>query len=270
MSRPSRIAFAGDRDVAVSVLEYLLGEGVRPLALLISDSQRASHAHQLRDMCGHLEDEHVLRGANFRTHDGLRLLGSMDLDFIVSVHFPYIAPREVLSIPRIGILNLHPAYLPYNRGWHTPSWAILEGTPAGATLHFMDAGIDTGDIVARQLVEIRPDDTANSLYARLKAAEVGLFKHVWPALVAGTYERQPQSPDEGTAHRRSDLFQPEVQRIDLDTPTTARDLLRRLRALTTNRREEAAYFEEAGRRYRIQVAITLDEDSSPDTPHARG
>ena len=75
-------------------------------------------------------------GREFRERTGIAFLGELELDLILCVHFPYLLPPEVLSIPSKGCLNLHPAYLPWNRGWHTPSWAILEDTPGGATLHW--------------------------------------------------------------------------------------------------------------------------------------
>jgi methionyl-tRNA formyltransferase len=159
----------------------------------------------------------------------------------------------------MGWLNLHPAFLPYNRGWHTPSWAILDGTSAGATLHFMDTGVDTGDIVARSEVRVHPEDTANSLYRRLKQEEVRLFKNEWPRIFNETFVRIPQKPNEGTLHRRSDLFEPEVQRLDLDVSQPVGETLRQLRALTTSEHSEASYFESDGRRFRVQLNILPDE-----------
>jgi methionyl-tRNA formyltransferase len=206
-------------------------------------------------MCPDVPDELVLRGAAFRSPEGIARLAELRLDYVVGVHFPYVVPPEVLALPRGGVLNLHPALLPYNRGWHTPSWAILDGTPVGATLHFMDSGVDTGDIVHQRELDVRPDDTANSLYARLLDLEVDVFRAAWPALAAGRHTRTPQGPG-GTTHRKSDLHHPAVQRIELDEPTTARALLDRLRALTTNDPAEAAYFEVGDTRYRVRVEIT--------------
>lgn len=259
MAEP-RIAFAGDRDIAVWVLDFLLDQGVRPLALLIPDTDKASHDQALIERCDFLPPERILRGKAFRQPEGLELLRALELDFIVGIHFPLIVPPAVLELPRHGVLNLHPAFLPYNRGWHTPSWALLEQTPIGATLHFMEAGVDMGDIVHQQELAVSPGDTANSLYRRLKALELEVFRAAWPALAAGSYTRRPQRPDEGTAHRRQELFSPEVQRIDLDAQVRAGDLLRRLRALTTNRIDEAAYFEVDGRRFRVQVQIQEETD----------
>ena len=163
-----RFAFAGDRDIAVWTLEYLLDGGYRPEALMLRAASRASHGERLAELCGHLPGDRIFRGKRFRSEPALATLRDLDLDFIVGIHFPYIVPREVLEIPRHGVLNLHPAYLPYNRGWHTPSWAILEGTPIGATLHFMDEGIDTGQVVAQRRLDVLPGDTADSLYRRVK------------------------------------------------------------------------------------------------------
>jgi methionyl-tRNA formyltransferase len=207
-------------------------------------------------MCSHLSASEILVGTQFRQPEGLRLLRNSALDYIIGIHFPYITPESVLSIPRRGVLNLHPAYLPYNRGWHTPSWALLDKTPIGATLHFMDGGVDTGDIVHRRALAPTPSDTANTLYQRLKQLEFEVFKEAWPQIVAETFKRLPQDPTSGTAHQRQDLFSPDVQQIMLDAQVEAGQLIRKLRALTTDRTSEAAYYEVDGRRYRIQVTIS--------------
>lgn len=251
-----RFVFAGDRDISIWVLEYLLARGDLPAALLISDPIRASHADALRRLCSHLPDDLVFTGREFREQPGISMLQGLELDLILSVHFPYIVPLKVLQIPSIGVLNLHPAYLPYNRGWHTPSWAILEGTPIGATIHFMDEGVDTGDIVHQRQLEISASDTADSLYARLKQLELEVFKEAWTLIADGRVQRVPQDLAAGSTRRQSELFQPEIQRIDLDEVVKTSDLLKRLRALTTNKTAEAAYFEDNGKRYRIRVKIT--------------
>lgn len=256
MDQP-RIAFAGDRAVAVEALEHLLDTGIRPVALLMPPPGRASHDGELLDRCSRELRPAVLRGGEFREAPGLELLASLGPDFLVSVHFPYLVPPSVLGLPRRGCLNLHPAYLPFNRGWHTATWAILDGTPLGATLHYMDEGIDTGAIVHQERLEVEPGDTAATLYPRLFALEVEVFKEGWRRVVEEGSKGSPQT-GLGTAHGRDDLRRSGVQRVELDEPTPPRALLRRLRGLSTSRVEEAAYFEETGRRFRVQVIITDD------------
>jgi len=254
-TRRLRIAFCGDREIAVAVLEHLLNHDTKPLALIVPEKSRASHADALVNLCSFLPPDNILVGQAFREPAGIEMLSQLDLDFIIGVHFPYIVPPEVLSIPREGVLNLHPGFLPYNRGWHTPSWAILEDTPIGATLHFMDEDIDTGDIVYQKQLSISPADTAHSLYQKLIQLEFEVFKEAWPKIVSGTYVRKPQDPGAGTMHRRKELFTPNIQQIDLNAEIKANDLLKKLRALTTNQISEAAYFVTKGKRYRVQVII---------------
>jgi len=255
---PPKIVFAGDRDISVRILRFIIQQGTKPICLLVSDDSRASHAQELVALCSHLDTSRILKGNQFRTKSGINLLKKLKVDYIISVHFPYIFPREVLKIPKHGILNLHPAYLPYNRGWHTPSWAIWEGTPYGATLHFMEEGIDTGDIINQKHLAILPDDTANILYKRVKKLEFEVFKETWPSIVSASYTRKHQSYKEGTTHRKSDIAS--MQFVDLNAQVRVEDLIRRLRALTTNDINEGAYFEVDGKSYRMQLRIVQEDD----------
>lgn len=256
-----RIAFAGDRDIAVSVLKFMLSQEVQPLALLVPETIRASHADELVALCPFLPKERVLWGHQFRETDEIVLLRGLRLDYVIGVHFPYIIPEAVLSVPRVGFLNLHPAYLPYNRGWHTASWALLEGTPIGATLHFMNDGVDMGDIVHQEQLDVSAGDTAHTLYKRLKGLELKVFKEAWPQLMANSYRRRPQVPNQATAHKRQDLLTPKVQQIDLEETVKAGELLCRLRALTTNNIREASFYEVKGKRFRVQVHICEERKS---------
>ena len=261
-----RFALAGARDIAVWVLEYLLASGCRPEALLLSGPADPVNGMALEAMCGHLGPDRIFRGQEFREPETIEALRRLDLDLIVSIHFPFIVPPELLAVPRHGVVNLHPAYLPYNRGWHTPTWALLEDLPIGATLHFMNEEIDSGDIVHQRRLDPSAGDTAHTLYEKLKRLEVIVFTEAWPRLMAGDFSRIPQNPCEGTLHVRRDLSRAGVQRIRLDETVRAGDLLRRLRALTTNRVDEAAYYQVDGRRYRVQLMITEEPADREDAP----
>lgn len=252
------VAFAGDRNIAVRVLDYLSETDVEIACLLLPDESEASHDEDLLSVLDDLDDDRILRGAEFRREDGIRTLEEVAPDYIVSIHYQYIYPPEVLEIPSQGVVNLHPAYLPYNRGWHTPSWAILDETPYGATLHFMEEALDAGEIIARKRIEIRPDDTADSLYGRALDAGFELFRDTWPELAAFSYETTSQSEANATSHTKDDLAG--IQEIDLDESVRAGSLLRKLRALTTNTLEEAAYYEVDDERYRVRVNVVPESE----------
>ena len=254
-----RYVFAGDRNIAVSVLQFLLAQDAQPLALIVPDAGTGTHGTDLIDMCPFLGPDQILFGNNFCEPQGQALLQALNLDYVISIHFASIFPTSVLEIPRLGVLNLHPAYLPYTRGWHTPSWAILDQSKYGATLHFMDSGINTGDIIHQKEIQVFDGDTANAIYSRVKSTELEVFQEAWPDLVDGTFTRTPQPTENGIVHKRKDLFCKEVQYLDLDEVVETGELLRRLRGLTTNCIEEAAYFEINGRRYRVQIEIDEQE-----------
>ncbi len=255
-----RFAFAGDRDIAVWVLKFILEQGFRPEFLLLSSPKKASHGTELRQLCDFLDDSKIMRGTEFKLPENIQRLKAAQLDYIFGIHFPYLIPKEVLDIPEIGVLNLHPAYLPYNRGWHTPSWAILENTPIGATLHFMEEELDSGDIILQKELKVLPHDTADSLYARLKQLELEVFKEAWPYLKNKEVPRQKQDISVGTYHVKQDLFHETIQKLDLNSSTQIGSLLRKLRALTTNNPKEAAYFYENGEKYFVQIKIIPEKE----------
>lgn len=247
-----RIGFAGDRNIAVNILQFLIAQNVHPLVLMVSSPDKATHSKEIKELCA-LPPEYVIEGAQIQEDRNIELIRDLELDFIFGIHFPYLIPQRLIQSLKYGFLNLHPSYLPYNRGWHTPSWAILTNTPIGGTLHFMNDQIDRGDIVAQKAIPIFPNDTAHSLYSRIIECEIRLFKEQWRNICNYTISRHVQQG--GSVHKKADLFNPEIQHIDLDKKYQAKTLIDKIRALTTSNIQESAYFIENGKKYHIQVKI---------------
>jgi methionyl-tRNA formyltransferase len=220
------ICYAANRQIGVDCLKLLLEADISPTALLLPEN--GSHNTQLQDL---LPEIPVSIGRKIAPE---KVAGS---DYLISVHFPHIIPQEIIDLPKIGTLNLHPAYLPWNRGWHTPTWAIMDGTPYGATLHWIDEGVDTGPIALQQKIEVQDTDTANELYQRALAVEIAVFAEAIPMIKEGVLPQIPQE-GEGTSHTKKD-----IQSIrELSHTMSTEELDRRTRALTTNNPDEAAYF----------------------------
>ncbi len=250
--------FAGDRDISVWVLEELMKQGLKPLALLVSEPTKATHAGELITI-SKLPSSRIFVGKEFESADSINHLKALESEYILGIHFPYLIKKEILEIPKIGFLNLHPALLPFNRGWHTPSWAILDKTPIGATLHFMAEELDNGDVICQKALQISPADTANTLYTRLKELELEVFRESIPMLLSKNLPRISLRLEDGTSHKRKELFSSKVQQIDLNEMYKAGELLDKLRALSTNQWAEAAYFDIDGRRYRLKIEIQESE-----------
>lgn len=174
--------------------------------------------------------ERIFDGAALRRREVVDAIKDLKPDIGISVFFGYILDPELLGVPPHGCLNVHPGLLPYNRGTYPNVWSIVEGTPAGATIHYMDAGVDTGDVVAQREVAVTPLDTGQTLYRKLERACVELFSETWPLVRAGRVARVPQRPGVGTSHRPRDVEA--IDEIELDRSYTARELIDRIRART--------------------------------------
>ena len=121
-------------------------------------------------------------------------------------------------------------------------------------MHYIDAGIDTGDIIAQREISIAATDTGETLYRKLEDASLMLFQETWPDVVSGTVARLRQ-PAEGTFHRTSDVQK--IDHIELDREYSARYLIDVLRSRTFGT-YKSAYFVENGRK--VYVRVTLEEE----------
>jgi methionyl-tRNA formyltransferase len=142
------------------------------------------------------------------------------IDFAVSYGYRHIIKKPIIAHLKGKIINLHISYLPWNRGVDPNLWSFLENTPKGVSIHYIDAGIDTGDIIAqKQITGFDADDTLASSYQRLSAEMMSLFKVTWPNIIKGTIEPKRQIAG-GTFHKFVDKkpFEYLLKEKGYDTP----------------------------------------------------
>jgi phosphoribosylglycinamide formyltransferase-1 len=102
------------------------------------------------------------------------LIAALKPDLVVSAGFMRILSERITN--RFNIINSHPALLPLFPGAHAVRDALAAGaTETGTTIHWVDAGVDTGKVIAQERVEIHPGDTEESLHERIKIVERGLI-----------------------------------------------------------------------------------------------
>lgn len=117
----------------------------------------------------------------------------------VLASFGTIVPKEILSFPKKGILNIHPSLLPKYRGPSPVQAAILAGDKqTGVTIIKLDEKVDHGPIVAQFTEDIRPNDTAKSLYQRLFTQGTEVLKTILPAYLEDRIELRPQNHSQAT------------------------------------------------------------------------
>lgn len=102
-----------------------------------------------------------------------------EFDLAVSYTYRYIVPEKILAVLNFNAVNLHNSYLPWNRGADPNLWSLAENTPRGVTLHYMEAGLDKGAIIAQRLVPLRPNDTLKTSYDALDQAAQQQFREAF-------------------------------------------------------------------------------------------
>ena len=171
-------------------------------------------------------------------HGAIRNSGqSYDLGFLI--WWPWIIDAHLIGLPRHG-------------GKHYNFWALVEEAPFGVSLHFVEDGIDCGDVVAQLPILYDWEDNGATLHAAASRAMTDLFKDAYPRIREGSVSRKPQDLTRGSFHRSSELEG--ASRIDLDSRYLARDLLNLLRARTFPG-HPACWFEDDGQTFEVRVEI---------------
>ena len=170
----------------------------------------------------------VLQPLRAREENFASQLQELKPDLMVVVAYGQILPQRLLDLPRYGCLNVHTSLLPKYRGAAPIQWAIADGeSETGVTIMKMDAGLDTGPVLATRRTPILPADDAQTLHDRLAQLGAGLLTETIPDYVAGKILPQPQ-PAQGASYAAK--IKKDDGRIDWSLP--ARKTWNRLRAFT--------------------------------------
>lgn len=145
-------------------------------------------------------------------------LKDINPDVICVVAYGKIIPKEILDIPRLGCINVHGSLLPKYRGAAPIQWAVLNGDKkTGITTMFMDVGMDTGDMINKEVVQIGDDETTGELWDRLSIIGAKLLVKTLKDLENGTYKREKQGDDFTVAP----MIKKEMAKIDWENQTSS-------------------------------------------------
>ena len=169
----------------------------------------------------------VYQAAKIRNNDAVRVVfETISPDACGVVAYGKILPEWMLSIPRLGCINVHASILPKFRGAAPINWAIANGeSETGVTIMQMDAGMDTGPMLERRSIQIGNDETAPELSARLAQLGAEVLSETLPRLERGEIEPVTQDDSEAT-------YAPILKREDglIDWRMNALDIANRVRA----------------------------------------
>jgi len=240
-------------------LEYLR-EQTRIVGVVMHPLERAKFQTEIL-ASARVAGAEIIPANDLRSSDGLERIARLNPEMAISVMFGYLLKSDFLGLLPKGCINLHPAYLPYNRGTYPNVWSIVDQTPAGVTLHYVDDGIDTGDIIRQKKVPVLCTDTGETLYHKLEAAGVQLLRESWPDIRAGRIQRTPQVRESGTTHKTGDVAR--IDEIQLTGCYRAEDLLNILRARTFPP-HPGAFIRSEGRKVHIRIQFEEENDGTDD------
>ncbi len=195
----------------------------------------------------------IIQPETFESTKVVDELASFQPELVIVTAFGFILPPEVLSLPKFACLNVHASLLPRHRGPSPVTSAILCGDElTGVTIMLMDAGLDTGPILAQEKVGISCTDTTGSLGAKLAHIGAGLLLQTLPRWVGG--DLKPQAQDESQA-TYSKLITSKEAEIDWHLPAV--QLWRMVRAYNP---WPGCYTWCQGRRLKIHTGVPLPEE----------
>jgi methionyl-tRNA formyltransferase len=212
MATPRAVVFAY-HDVGVRCIKALLSAGVEiPLIVTTRDDPNET---QWFASAAALAEEYglpVVTPDEVNTAELERTVAELHPDFVFSFYYRAMIGAPLLNAARLGALNIHGSLLPHFRGRAPVNWAILHGAKeTGATLHYMTARADAGDIVDQMAVPILENDEAREVFGKVCfAAEIILARSL-PGLINGTAPRTPQKLEDGKYYGRR---RPEDGKID--------------------------------------------------------
>lgn len=226
-----KIVYMGTPEIAQHVLESIMQTGKHEIVLCVTQPDRPKgrgKSMAISDVKRLALDNGipVYQPERIREPECVEELKKYDADIIVVTAFGQILPKEILELYRYGAINVHASLLPAYRGASPIQWAILNGEKTtGITIMQMDEGLDTGDILYQDEINIAPDETAGVLHDRLSMLGGECIVKALDMIADGTVNPRPQG--EATTGYAG-MLSKKMGRLDFTKP--AKELDRIIRA----------------------------------------
>lgn len=194
---PQRIVFMGTAEFAVPSLRALLAAGHEVVAVVTQPDKPQGRRQTLVPspvkVCAEEAGLTVLQPRRVRSEAFQRKMFALEPDVLAVAAFGQIVPQSLLDLPKLAPVNVHGSLLPKYRGAAPIQRALIDGeAETGVTTMWMDATLDTGDILLMEALPIAPDDTAGTLFEKLSEIGANLLLRTIEGLAQGTLSRTPQ------------------------------------------------------------------------------
>lgn len=195
------ILFMGTPDFARESLESLYNAGYNIIGIVTNPDKPKGRgmkmiASPVKEF-GLEKDIPVYQPLKIRNNDSfIDEMKNLKPDVICVVAYGKILPKEILEIPKLGCINVHGSLLPKYRGAAPIQWAVINGEKqTGITTMYMDVGMDTGDMILKEVVDIGEDETTGELWERLSKIGGNLLVNTLKLIESGNAPREKQGDD---------------------------------------------------------------------------
>ena len=198
-----RIAYMGTPDFSVLPLRKIAERKNDEIVAVITNTDKPVGRKRVLTPCA-VKAAALELGLSVYSYDKIRLEGVSDLkeiapDIIITCAFGQILSKEILDIPKYGVINVHASLLPKYRGASPIHYAILNGEKTtGITIMKTDVGIDTGDILLKEEVKIGDNETCGELFERLSVLGANLLDNALDLIESGNAVFYPQGESGAT------------------------------------------------------------------------
>ncbi|MFA6190597.1 MAG: formyltransferase family protein [Candidatus Staskawiczbacteria bacterium] len=248
--KPKIILLAND-EVGLKIAKYLKSQKENIVGLVLHPKNKAKLADKIRKTIG---IKNIFYADQMGSPDFLEKIKKIQPDIALSMWFGYILKSEFIKLFPSGCINLHNSFLPLNRGKYPHVWAVYNDSKYGVSIHYIDEKIDTGDILIRKEVKVKPTDIAGTLYSRSLEEIVKLFISFWPHFKKGGIKVIKQNNKIATSHFAKDIER--LDFIDLNKKYLGKHLINQLRSRSFVDRTYAYFLH---KKKHIYIKITLSD-----------
>ena len=262
MREDKKVVFMGTPEFAAESLKRLVESGYNVVAVFTNPDKPSGRGMKLKASAvkeyAISQNIPVYQPKKVRNNEEvLNTLKELKPDFLAVVAYGKILPQEVLDIPKLGAINVHGSLLPKYRGAAPMQWSIINGEKVtGITTMFMDAGMDTGDMLLKEEIEIKDEYNLEDVHDKLMVIGADLLVKTLDEICNGTIERIKQNDDEAT---NAPMISKEMTRIDFNK--TPREIFNFVRGL--NPFPGTFMLSDCGKTYKV-YKVTPFEDESID------
>lgn len=251
-----KIFFIGTVNFSREMLNTLLGiNSIKIIGIATKSSSKFNSDHT------DLSDLAILHGIDYKYVKDInavhitKWINGLNPDLILCLGWSSLIKKDLLEIPRFGVIGYHPAELPKNRGRHPIIWALVLGLPQTASTFFlMDEGADSGDIISQKIIKIDFEDTSRELYKKLILSAQRQLINVIDDIQNNRLLVVPQKCEFGNVWRKRSKSDGKI-----DWRMRSLDIYNLVRAL--NKPYPGAHFDCNGAEIKVWKCMPFDQDN---------